>query len=279
MAKQSGIHQLRGKVGEMSYYRQAGVVPGLVRRINQSMSSRVKTSDEFANTRLNNDEFKKANKYATLAFHSVNPSWRTMFRRFAIATMTKRFLEYIKAGTGYWGNRIPVASFGPMFEDVLENYAKLGQYQGQYGELTKSEETLSIGTNEYYVPVLQLSADRSLTPVLAAEGINGLRFYTTEVIVCDMGIFINGRKQDVPITRGYPTGPDDEVIDETIVFSIDTPEEVGLSQADLTVLLNATNRGAILVTALVPLRQVNNTWYELQEKATFVVHGTDMTQD
>lgn len=276
MAKQSGIHQLRGKVGEMSYYRQAGVVPGLARRINQSMSSRVKTSDEFANTRLNNDEFKKANQYATLAFHSVNPSWRTMFRRFAIATMTKRFLEYIKAGTGYWGNRIPTTSFGPMFEDVLENYAKLGQYQGQYGDLIKSEESLTIGVNNYMVPVMELSAERDLTPILAAEGINGLRFYTTEVIVSDMGIFINGRKQDVATTRGYPTGPDDEVIDETITFSIDTPEEVGLSQADLTVLLNASNRGAVLVTALVPLRLVNNTWYELQEKATFVVHGTSL---
>lgn len=260
----------------MSYYRQAGVVPGLARRINQSMSSRVKTSDEFANTRLNNDEFKKANQYATLAFHSVNPSWRTMFRRFAIATMTKRFLEYIKAGTGYWGNRIPTTSFGPMFEDVLENYAKLGQYQGQYGDLIKSEESLTIGVNNYMVPVMELSAERDLTPILAAEGINGLRFYTTEVIVSDMGIFINGRKQDVATTRGYPTGPDDEVIDETITFSIDTPEEVGLSQADLTVLLNASNRGAVLVTALVPLRLVNNTWYELQEKATFVVHGTSL---
>ncbi len=276
MAKQSGIHQLRGKVGEMSYYRQAGVVPGLARRINQSMSSRVKTSDEFANTRLNNEEFKKANKYATLAFHSVNPSWRAMFRRFAIATMTKRFLEYIKAGNGYWGHRIPTTSFGPMFEDVLENYAKLGQYQGQYGELIKSEESLSIGAQNYMIPVMELSAERSLTPTLAAEGINGLRFYTTQVIVSDMGIFLGGRRQDVPITRQYPTSPDEEVIDETISFTVNSPEEVGMSQANWATMLSSPNRGAIIVTALVPLRQVNNTWYELQEKATFVVHGTSL---
>lgn len=276
MAKQSGIHQLRGKVGEMSYYRQAGVEPGLARRINQSMSSRVKTSDEFANTRLNNDEFKKANQYATISFHSVNPSWRTMFRRFAIATMTKRFLEYIKEGTGNWGSRIPSTSFGPILEDVLENYAKLGQYQGQYGELIKSEESLSISGENYMVPVIQISADRGLTPILAAEGINGIRFYTTQVIMSDEGIVIGGRKQDMAVTRQYPLTTDDDPVDETISFSVNAPEEVGIQPAAWAALLNSTNRGAILVTALVPLRLVNNIWYELQEKSTFVVHGTSL---
>lgn len=278
MAKQSGIHQLRGKVGEMSYYRQAGVDPGLVRRINQSMSGRVKTSDEFANTRLNNSEFKKANQYATISFHSVNPSWRTMFRRFAIATMTKKFLEYIKAGSGNWGSRVPVTSFGPMLEEVLENYAKLGQYQGQYGEVTKDEESLTIGSNEFMVPLITLSADRSLTPILAAEGINGLRFYTTQVIMCDQGVIIGGRKQDVPLTRQYPTNSDEEVINETISFTVNEPEEVGIRPLAWTALLNSSNKGAILVTALVPLRRINNLWYELQEKSTFIVHGTSMPE-
>lgn len=42
MAKQSGIHQIKGKVGEMSYYKQSGVSSGLIRSINPSMSGRVK---------------------------------------------------------------------------------------------------------------------------------------------------------------------------------------------------------------------------------------------
>ena len=85
MAKQSGIHQLRGKVGEMSYYRTKGVQDGVVRRINQGMSQRVKTGDEYVNTRLNNAEFKNANAIATAAFNSVNSRKRGMMRNFAVA--------------------------------------------------------------------------------------------------------------------------------------------------------------------------------------------------
>ena len=106
MAKQSGIHQLRGKVGEMSYYRQAGVAGGLVRGINPGMSSRVKTSVEYANTRLNNDEFKTATQYAANVLRAVVPIYRPMFNTFRNAKLAAKVLELIKSNTGTWGNRI-----------------------------------------------------------------------------------------------------------------------------------------------------------------------------
>ena len=66
MAKQSGLHQLRGKVGEHSYYRQTGISSGLVRSINQGMSARVKNDEAFLNTRLNNAEFGQAGRIASV---------------------------------------------------------------------------------------------------------------------------------------------------------------------------------------------------------------------
>lgn len=106
MAKQSGIHQLRGKVGEMSYYRQSGVSGGLVRGINPGMSSRVKTSVEYANTRLNNDEFKTATQYAANILRAVVPLYRPMFNTFRNAKLAAKVLELIKSNTGAWGRRI-----------------------------------------------------------------------------------------------------------------------------------------------------------------------------
>lgn len=274
MAKQSGIHQLRGKVGEMSYYRQAGVVPGLARRINQSMSGRVKTADEFVNTRLNNAEFKRANSYATISFRSVFPAWRVMFRRFAIAFMTSRFLEAIKNGTGDWGSRIPSTSFGPLVEDVLENYAKLGHYEGQYGVITKSEDEFGIGGVDRAVPIITLSADRSLTPILAAEGINGVRIYSTSVLMSDIGTVITGRTQTRVVQQAYPLSSEDEPVEIQEDYAGTTASDLNMTTAAFNAGLNADNGGFILIFCIVPMRLVNGKWYELQEKATFVAHGT-----
>ena len=107
MAKQMGIHQIRGKVGERSYYKTKGVEAGISRSINQGLSARVKTDEAFANTRLNNAEFKNANAIASAAFRSVPNRKRGMMVNFAVAAMTKKALEAIKEGIGDWGARRP----------------------------------------------------------------------------------------------------------------------------------------------------------------------------
>lgn len=105
MAKQSGLHQLRGKVGEYSYYRQTGIIPGLVRSINQGMSSRVKTSAEYVNTRLNNAEFGQACAIAGVLGKFVIPKYRPMVLPFSQSKMSRSLLEAIKNKTGNWGQR------------------------------------------------------------------------------------------------------------------------------------------------------------------------------
>lgn len=106
MAKQSGLHQLRGKVGEHSYYKQTGVASGLVRSINQGMSARVKTSEEYANVRLNNAEFGQAGRIAKVLGMLITPKFRPMLLPFSQSKMCKVLLEVIKADTTHpWGQR------------------------------------------------------------------------------------------------------------------------------------------------------------------------------
>lgn len=106
MAKQSGIHQLRGKVGEHSYYKQTGVNSGLVRSINQGMSARVKTSEEYANVRLNNAEFGQAGRIAKVLGMFITPKYRPMLLPFSQAKMCKVLLDAIKTDTTHaWGQR------------------------------------------------------------------------------------------------------------------------------------------------------------------------------
>lgn len=105
MAKQSGLHQIRGKVGEHSYYKQTGVAAGLIRSINQGMSARVKTGEEYANTRLNNAEFGQACRIAAVLGKLITPKYRPMILPFSQSKMAKMILEEIKTKTGNWGER------------------------------------------------------------------------------------------------------------------------------------------------------------------------------
>ena len=126
MAKQSGLHQLRGKVGEHSYYKQTGIVSGLVRSINQGMSSRVKTDEAYANTRLNNREFGQAGRLSAMLAQYITPKFRPMVLPFSQSKMAKVLLEYIKNDTtAPWGGRnLTVATSGDAQVSALNAVVK-----------------------------------------------------------------------------------------------------------------------------------------------------------
>lgn len=105
MAKQSGMHQIKGKVGEYSYYRQSGISNGLIRSINPAMSGRVKTGEEYANTRLNNAEFGQACRIAAKLISGITPKFRPMILPFAQAKLAKSVLDLIKQTDDAWGER------------------------------------------------------------------------------------------------------------------------------------------------------------------------------
>lgn len=148
MAKQSGLHQIRGKVGEYSYYRQTGVAPGLLRGINSGLSSRVKTGDEYANTRLNNSEFGAACSVAGCLGKMITPKYRPMILPFSQSKMAKDILEIAKQKVELWGQRAVGADDSTELAQILTSTSKLSI--GDYMRVTavaNSESAIGVTVN------------------------------------------------------------------------------------------------------------------------------------
>lgn len=263
MAKQKGIHQLKGKVGGMSYYQQSGVTDGLVRRIPEGLSSRVKTADEYANTRLNNDEFKNGNAMATFAFRAVPNRKASMMRRFAIAEMTKSALEFIKSGTGQWGQRIPTETFDNIMVDMLERHAKTGPYAGEFGTVVVSysaEEGI----------LIELSFDSSFAAEMASKGIDG--FYCLAVRGCMCSLI--GPRGFVRNYFGLSS------INPTNITSFGTglmtveefkpdASTLGMTPGDFATAAQTPNNGIFDILSFIPYRQIGDQRHNLYEYATY----------
>lgn len=145
MAKQSGLHQLRGKVGEHSYYKQTGIASGLVRSINQAMSSRVKTDEAYANTRLNNREFGQAGRLAAMLAQYITPKFRPMVLPFSQSKMAKVLLEYIKLDTtAPWGGRNLTSSNSGDAQVAALNAVVKNRFEDWGIKITGDEETTSV---------------------------------------------------------------------------------------------------------------------------------------
>lgn len=263
MAKQTGLHLIKGKVGEYSYYRSAGVDAPLMRRINQGMSARVKNGDEYANTRLNNAEFKNAQGLATFLFNAVPNRKASMTRRFAIAEMTKKGLEYIKSGTGQWGARIPSAVMDGIAVDLLENRAKTGPYAGEFGVLT-----LNVEQGTY---VVNLEYDEVTATDLISKGIDG--FYA---------VYVKGALAEVVDIDGFvrqhfgassvgvqPISVVAEGDASDVISFAPSAQTLGMSPAGYTAAKAASNNGMYAIVSFVPYRQIGSQRHTLYEYATF----------
>lgn len=106
MAKQIGLYSVRGKVDGYKYYGMKGVANTIIAKINEGMSSRVKNSAEYANTRLNNAEFGAAGNMAGTLVRALTQRWRCVTIPFA----TAKFLPSIKKALALdtanpWGQR------------------------------------------------------------------------------------------------------------------------------------------------------------------------------
>lgn len=143
MAKQSGIHQLRGKVGEYSYYRQTGVTSGLMRSINQGMSARVKNGEEYVNTRLNNTEFGAACNVAGLLGRMVTPKYRPMVLPFSQSKMAKEILKVARQHTENWGQRVVTSADTAKLCEILTSTSKLNIQDFLSVEVTRTSASVA----------------------------------------------------------------------------------------------------------------------------------------
>lgn len=267
MAKQVGLFNLRGKIENKSFYKTAGVPETVIRGIPEGLSARVKTADEYANTRLNNAEFKQANGIATFGFNAVPSRKASMMRRFAIAEMTKKGLEYIKEGTGNWGQRLPVATFDNIIVDLLENRAKSGPYQGEYGNLEVTPPELPAGQYQ-----INLTIPSNVATDLLGKGIDG--FYALVVKgamaeVLDADGFV---RQHFGVSSIFPhdieVDPEDESpsLLSSFVASYAT---LGMSQAGFTAAADAANNGMYAIISFIPYRTIGTQRHSLYEYATY----------
>ncbi len=175
MAKQQGIHQIRGKVGEMSYYRQKNVATGLVRSINQSMSKRVKEDAAFANTRLNAAEFGAAGNYAGACVRAISMRWRTILNPFATGHLVKPILEGMKLDTSSeWGQRNLGIDYMQEIQDMINQEAK-NDYQQSFAIPTVTVTPHGVG-NILKDWEWELNTEDDTSSNLLAKGATGVRY-------------------------------------------------------------------------------------------------------
>ena len=253
MAKQSGLHQIRGKVGEHSYYRQSGVSAGLIRQINQGMSQRVKTGEEYANTRLNNAEFGHACAIAGVLGKTVSPKFRPMMLTFSQSKMAKVILDVIKRQTGNWGERsLPSGSVGRQaLIDALVSVRK--NDPANYG-ISATTSTTGI----------QINTDDSTAPAfLSAIGAD--RFHIVAVRNnIQVGNFVDDLDNYEYTYRVWNIANGDMNADATLDLQVTTPQ-IPVPSAGYA------NLFGLDVVVIMPVRDVNSNDYILQEYCTYLI--------
>lgn len=255
MAKQSGIHQLRGKVGEHSYYRQTGIQSGLVRSINQGMSSRVKTDEAFANTRLNNAEFGQAGRLASVLAQYITPKFRPMVLPFSQSKMARLILEYIKNdATASWGARNLVPGNAREAQIAALNSVVKNRFDDFGLSITIDEETSELSCTVTAETINKLTA-------IGADGI-AVRFITMTTWV---------GKYDNIIRRYSPSSAHFNAYDESFVspsdgFELDITYQVPMVPPQVFPQFGIERTGLMI---LLPFRTINNQKHTLQEHCTF----------
>lgn len=251
MAKQSGLHQIRGKVGEHSYYKQTGVASGLIRSINQGISSRVKTSEEYANTRLNNAEFGQASRIAGVLGQLITPKYRPMILPFSQSKMARIILEAIKTKAGNWGQRNLSATDLQVFLEAINSVHK--NNPDEYGL------SFSVDSDDNFV----ISSDETIFPSkLAAIGAIGYNFVVMAASPW-IGTFsaADGKYAQSFARANIYQGSLDAAGDSAkFDYSFRPAPPTGWPAFDVD----------FMVVVVLPYREINNTEHILQEHCTFV---------
>ena len=256
MAKQSGLHQIRGKVGEHSYYRQTGVSSGLIRGINQGMSQRVKTGDEYANTRLNNAEFGAACHVASQLGSLVIPKFRPMILPFSQSKMAKGVFDLARQNTGEWGKRVVGLADTAALASILSGTSK-----------RNITDFISL---DYSAPAANtvdvvMTANSEQTSMMASLGISGIAFKTTVFLVetgkyvASLGTIAKGLQRELNTSNGDDDVVAGQAIEEPYSLSYTLPGTIDPK----------FNRHLLVVSVLMPYRTIGEAKYTLQEYCSF----------
>lgn len=265
MAKQSGLHQIKGKVGEFSYYKQTGVEGGLVRGINQGMSARVKNDEGYANTRLNNVEFGGACNVAANLGKMVTPKFRPMILPFSQSKMAKAVLELAKSAGGSWGERaVPADSYNQLAA-ILSSMSKR-----DFTEFVSIDQDFD--TNDKKISS-EVTITANQATLLSNLGIDKV-IIKADVYHLETGTFNSetGKIRNCVLeSRASIESPEVIVAGQEVVHSIF--DNVIVRPGFTPIPPTAYNAEYIAVYVAMPVRTINNVDHVLQEYCSFSAIG------
>lgn len=258
MAKQSGIHQIKGKIGEYSYYKSTGVQGGLIRSINQGLSERVKKSAEYANARLNNQEFGAAANVAGLLGKMVVPKFRPMILPFSQSRMAKEILKAAREHTINWGQRVVTEDDTARLAEILSAQSKRDAAEFVKVTLSRTSETIANVSGD-------VTEDQAT--LMSSLGINLLSVAAS--------LFDVATGQWVPLAQVMTSG---YIANQTRTLALDAANVVagqsisGDDDLSLPTFVPASNHAGhrIVVFVVMPMRVINNVPHILQEYCSFV---------
>ena len=265
MAKQSGLHQIKGKVGEYSYYKQTGVNGGLVRSINQGMSARVKNDEGYANTRLNNVEFGGACNVAANLGKMVTTKFRPMILPFSQSKMAKAVLELAKSAGGNWGERAVPADSYQQLGEILSSMSKrdFSEFVSVAQEFNTTAKTMTAVTT--------VSADQAT--LLAGLGVDKL-IVKANIYHLETGKYNaeTGKiRNSIVESRAAAQFTENIVAGQAIEQS--TFDEELVRPGFTPVPPTGWNAEYIAVYVIMPVRTINSVDHVLQEYCSFKAIG------
>lgn len=256
MAKQRGLHQIKGKVGEHSYYSQTGVSGGLIRSINQGLSARVKNDAAYANTRLNNSEFGGACGVAGALGAMVVPKFRPMILPFSQSNMAKKILELARGNGGSWGQRVVAATDTPELAEILTEQSKRNSFD--FVSLTAERADASTLTVGYSFTATQAT-------LMSELGINDIFIKAVQVDLAT-GKYV---PTEGAVHKSYIRMRREYTFEEGIGAG-----DTGSGTEDLTVTSftptpELYNAHQLVVFVVMPAREINGVSHILQEYCSF----------
>lgn len=261
MAKQSGIHGIRGKINGVSYYSSKNGGQ-LIRKINEGMSSRVKTAKEYANTRLNNAEFGAAGSLAGAIVRPISQRWRFILDSIATGKLVKAIKAAMMQDTASpWGERVVPLTEMAHLQDVFNGFSKNEMPQEivdglqNYLTFAAATNTLAISQNiSMSSDTVQQLFDKGVTHFTAKVFAFNVR---KPYIGADGKTYVPAESLFVDISSTFGT----------VHGSIEDAAGIieSSSQANSPAVLNEeAHLGGVLVV-FMPERKVGNEYYTLQE--------------
>lgn len=270
MAKQSSLFKLRGKAdGQSFYYSKNGEY--LTRKINPGMSSRVKTAEEYANTRLNNAEFGGAGNLAGTMIRTVSKRWRYILDSIATGMLVKGIKEaMMNDNTHDWGKRSVLLADMPAIQELYNRFSK-NEMPQEIVDFVK-EYITSAGNGDAFTVSDELSLDGDLNAHYAALGADKVKCTLYFFGVSAPAVGADGKKYApvLPVfgeisTQTASVGVTDILIPQSTAPHVPAVQNV------------AAAFGGVLVI-VEPLKTINSKDYVLQQHCSAYWHSVATTE-